>query len=784
MTAAGAGAVEVFVFKDGRFLGSRCYSQSVVTIGRGRGATLKLLDPTVSEQHAVLTVEGGNLVIRDHGSQGGVFVNGERVEGRAVSSFDEISIGPFRLKMTILGQEEEDAGFGTEGAYESEAATVVRRVEHLPEYASQPPPASAGMDEATLPRIVRPKRPETFDQEETLAFGGPRKLAETSRAPSFRASDALGSAPAPVPSLERAGYEEAPTKAETPGRIKPAMGDGSFEDFSRPPAEPAPAPAAPARRAPAPAPAAPSSRHAPAASNVDDVHSSATRRAVTIDAPLIDEEPEPSAGMDEPTGDEPDWSAAAPAEEGDDDDDEIESWVEPFSLLENVVREKFKGKVETEPFVTVEVIHYQGNQILDLMRADPGRTVRVGPERFRLAMIDKTGRASLFFRSDFKGTLVTKGKARSLKTFMNERFALKKGKGDLYAVALAEGDYAQIIVGTSGYLVRFVRPPVVPRATEKRPFNWGNLQIFVGSAAFHFLILVLLGFVAPEADLTVVTDAERFAKVAVKDLNLEKPKEEPKQEEPPKTEEPKPEPTKETPKVRKKIKRPGPARPVSEKQRAKIQKKQVANVLSALENVRPKNAGPGRSDLKSLVSNIAAVRAPGGTASSFKVAGVIGKIPGGGVRLAGGIGGGGKDTRVGSQLLSGGSKIGKIAALAGTGNRVRGRVRRAPTRAISATGGVLDRGAIQKVVNAHMSQIQRCYEVQLLKNPGLSGKIVFDWVISPSGGVSSARQVSSSLASPMVSTCILALIRTWRFPQPVGGAVQVRYPFVFRVQGF
>ena len=55
-----------------------------------------------------------------------------------------------------------------------------------------------------------------------------------------------------------------------------------------------------------------------------------------------------------------------------------------------------------------------------------------------------------------------------------------------------------------------------------------GLQIFIGSAAFHFLILVLMGFVAPEADLTVVTDAERFAKVAMKDLKLEKPKEEPK----------------------------------------------------------------------------------------------------------------------------------------------------------------------------------------------------------------------------------------------------------------
>jgi hypothetical protein len=66
----------------------------------------------------------------------------------------------------------------------------------------------------------------------------------------------------------------------------------------------------------------------------------------------------------------------------------------------------------------------------------------------------------------------------------------------------------------------------------------------------------------------------------------------------------------------------------------------------------------------------------------------------------------------------------------------------------------------------------------------LAGKILFDWVISLNGGVGSARQVSSTLGSVAVSTCILREIRTWRFPNPVGGSVQVRYPFVFRVQGF
>jgi outer membrane biosynthesis protein TonB len=111
-------------------------------------------------------------------------------------------------------------------------------------------------------------------------------------------------------------------------------------------------------------------------------------------------------------------------------------------------------------------------------------------------------------------------------------------------------------------------------------------------------------------------------------------------------------------------------------------------------------------------------------------------------------------------------------------------VAKAPTRAINASGGELSREAIQKVVSEHMHEVQACYERQLNTNPGMSGKIVFDWVITPSGSVGTARQVSSSMRSPAVASCVLGLIRTWRFPQPVGGSVNVRYPFVFRVQGF
>jgi hypothetical protein len=114
--------------------------------------------------------------------------------------------------------------------------------------------------------------------------------------------------------------------------------------------------------------------------------------------------------------------------------------------------------------------------------------------------------------------------------------------------------------------------------------------------------------------------------------------------------------------------------------------------------------------------------------------------------------------------------------------RTRGRVPKTPRRTIRVSGGILSRGVVQKVVEARLGAIQRCYEVQLLKHPTLAGKIVFDFVISPMGRVVSGVQVRSSMRSPNVASCVLLHMRSWTFPRPVGGAVKVRYPLVFRLQ--
>jgi hypothetical protein len=112
--------------------------------------------------------------------------------------------------------------------------------------------------------------------------------------------------------------------------------------------------------------------------------------------------------------------------------------------------------------------------------------------------------------------------------------------------------------------------------------------------------------------------------------------------------------------------------------------------------------------------------------------------------------------------------------------KLREQVQEHQTAEATTSGGVLDRAAIQRVVDSHMAQVQRCYETQLLKNPALAGKIVFEWVVGKTGRVASARQISSTLRSSAVASCILAQMRRWRFPAPREGTRSIRYPFVFR----
>ncbi len=66
-------------------------------IGRSLAADIRFDDPTVSRRHALVVRHPDGVRVLDDRSLNGVFVNGERVDWRAVSDGDEIIVGRYRI---------------------------------------------------------------------------------------------------------------------------------------------------------------------------------------------------------------------------------------------------------------------------------------------------------------------------------------------------------------------------------------------------------------------------------------------------------------------------------------------------------------------------------------------------------------------------------------------------------------------------------------------------------------------------------------------------------------
>ena len=82
-------------------------------------------------------------------------------------------------------------------------------------------------------------------------------------------------------------------------------------------------------------------------------------------------------------------------------------------------------------------------------------------------------------------------------------------------------------------------------------------------------------------------------------------------------------------------------------------------------------------------------------------------------------------------------------------------------------------GPIQK----RSDDIRRCYEVQLEKQPGLSGRIDLSWTIAKDGQVTEL----TTKGLPEVAPCVAKVIKSIRFLPPHGTTQKVSdYPFVFR----
>jgi hypothetical protein len=168
-----------------------------------------------------------------------------------------------------------------------------------------------------------------------------------------------------------------------------------------------------------------------------------------------------------------------------------------------------------------------------------------------------------------------------------------------------------------------------------------------------------------------------------------------------------------------------------------------------------------------------------------------------GAKLVAGKGAGGLGV-AGTGLGGGGNSFGHIQ---GSGNldvgAGRGRGRKGPslgsghekqvsigmeTGSPDAEGG-LSKEQINRVVRAHAAAVKYCYEKELQRHQGLSGRIDLAWVIRPNGTVDRAHVARSTMGNKEVEGCIERQVHNWQFPKSNAETIVGTYPLLFKGNG-
>jgi pSer/pThr/pTyr-binding forkhead associated (FHA) protein len=467
-----------------------------------------------------------------------------------------------------------------------------------------------------------------------------------------------------------------------------------------------------------------------------------------------------------------------------DDEEDLEHFVEPFSLLSNLVRESFeKPAVPTEAAPVMEVIRYSTErQVRAYDQVSYGKRYRIGPQKFPLLRFHDRYACRLTFTSEFTGGVIRGNRTVSLDELKTPKNLVSKRRGtNVYAVTMMKGDYANLTHQGSGAFMRFVNPPTIPRAKKKLRLDKTSLKIMGSTFAAHLLFIAVLGFLSPKVNAAVDRDIDKFARVDLQDIPMTKPEDDP--EYPVYS---KPTPTEEQPK-------PADEKPVKTHKKPKAVKKGGGKS-------RTKGGGGGGEGMMAALgqlgkkkgvaidtTNIDAHRAPKG--ARYMVSGMVVKSPKKTVLVSKGRGLG---VRGGIDLLGGGKgKGGKAGYGPGeleggeTGTRSIGAVVFEPPKRRIKKKGHLTKEEIARVVKQHLREIQYCYEKNLLRNNKLKGKMIMEWTIVSTGRVSLVKTSFNSMRSPKVARCVSKSIKKMKFPLPRGGGiVEVEYPFLFEQVGF
>jgi hypothetical protein len=96
---------EYLCYEEGEELRTVALTREWTRIGRSLAADVRFDDPTVSRRHALIVRHPDGVRLLDDRSLNGVFVNGSRVEGKALQDGDEIIVGRYRLIFVRVSSE-------------------------------------------------------------------------------------------------------------------------------------------------------------------------------------------------------------------------------------------------------------------------------------------------------------------------------------------------------------------------------------------------------------------------------------------------------------------------------------------------------------------------------------------------------------------------------------------------------------------------------------------------------------------------------------------------------
>lgn len=411
----------------------------------------------------------------------------------------------------------------------------------------------------------------------------------------------------------------------------------------------------------------------------------------------------------------------------------------------------------------------------------------------------KDGKYSLNFDQDTSIKLsLGEGGSKSTGELVQGGHA-QKAQGGGYQVAITDRAYGRIAWGSGAeevaLLFQFVTPPPPrPKPVLPASMRGGIISGIVGSLILTITCsisaVLQIGFVAfllsrdwpkpreleyelPDRFVKILVEKEEEIEVTDEKMDLpteespgEEPSDEPAAEEPKKSDEPEKDKSPEQ-------------RAAEEAERKRRMAEEVKNrtILGQLGAIAEGGSivdtlseGAGRTSMEEAFAN-----------SQGVTSGALGAEKHG-LRTTGSSGADGKGSSVGIGDLKGtkGAAAAKEGVDSGqkTEKKVRVKLKFEAEKVVGS--GKLDPGAISQVIKRRQTNIQRCYEREIKKNPSASGKVVISFTIGTAGRVTSAKSASDSVGGG-VGACVASEIERMRFPKPDGGEIIVNKTFVFEV---